>query len=108
MEEQLRKLKSKSIISLILALLALTWQFINYTTIKEYVSLDNFTSLETIIIYSSYLFLVILFLSIISLSFTTFRVSMKYGSEKKKLEKEFNKDVQKIEEKANTELDQEI
>ncbi len=108
MEEQLRKLKSKSIISLILALLALTWQFINYITIKEYVSLDNFTSFETIIIYSSYLFLVILFLSIISLSFTAFRVSIKYSSEKKKMEKELKKEITKVKENTNTELDREI
>lgn len=107
MEEQLRKLKSKSIISIILALLALTWQFINYTTIKEYVTLDNFTSFETIIIYSSYLFLVILFLSIISLSFTAFRVSIKYGSEKKKIAKELEKEIPKTEEITNTELDKE-
>jgi hypothetical protein len=84
MIEQLKKLKTKTIITLVLALLAITWQFLNFMTIKDYVPLDNFTSLEVIIIYSSYLFLAILFISLISLSFTAFRVSMKYNSEKKK------------------------
>ncbi len=87
MNEQLKKLKTKSIITLILALLAITWQFLNYMTIRDYVPLDNFTSLEVIIIYSSYIFLSILFISLLSLSFTAFRVSMKYKSEKKKEEK---------------------
>jgi len=87
MNEQLKRLKTKSIITLILALLAITWQFLNYMTIKDYVPLDNFTSLEVIIIYSSYIFLSILFFALISLSFTAFRVSMKYNSEKKKEEK---------------------
>lgn len=96
MIEQLRKLKTKSIITVVLGLLAITWQFLNYTTIKDYVPLDNFTSFEVIIIYSSYVFLGILFLSIISLTFTAFRVSMKYSSEKKKEEKE------KLKAKENT------
>jgi hypothetical protein len=87
MIEQLKKLKTKTLITLVLALLAITWQFLNFMTIKDYVPLDNFTSLEVIIIYSSYLFLAVLFISLISLSFTAFRVSMKYNSEKKKEEK---------------------
>jgi len=94
MEDQLKKLKSKSIITLILALLAVTWQFISYTTIKEYVPLNKFTSFEVIIIYLGYAFLAILFLSIISLSFTSFRASMKYHSEKKKYERENDKIIE--------------
>lgn len=85
---QLKKLKTKSVITIILALLAITWQFLNYITIKDFVPMDNFTSLEVIIIYSSYVFLAILFFSILSLAFTAFRVSIKYNSEKKKIEKE--------------------
>lgn len=84
MEEQIRKLKSKIIITVILSLLAVTWQFLSYLTIKDYVPMDNFTSIQVIIIYSSYVFLAILLFSILSLSYTAFRVSMKYKSEKKK------------------------
>lgn len=84
---QLRKLKSKAIVVVILALLAITWQFLNYITIKEYVPLENFTSFEFIIVYSSYLFILILFLAILSLMFTVFRVSIKYNSELKQKEK---------------------
>lgn len=84
MEEQIRKLKSKSVISIILALLALTWQFLNFITIKEYIPMDNFTSFEVIIIYSSSIFLLILFLALISLTFTSFRISMKFNSDKRK------------------------
>ena len=87
MEEHLKKLKTKSVIVIILALLALTWQFLNYITIKDHFLSDNFSSVEKIIIYSGYLFSIILLLSIISLVYTAFRVSIKYKSEKKKLEK---------------------
>lgn len=91
MEKQLKKLKNKSVIVIILALLALTWQFLNYLTIKEYVPLNNIGNFEIVILYSSYIFFIVLFLAIISLSFTSFRVSMKYYSEKKKIEKEQKK-----------------
>ena len=88
MLDQLKKLRSKSIITIILAMLAITWQFLSYITIKDFVPMDNFTSIEVIIIYSSYIFLAILFFSILSLSFTAFRVALKYKSEMKQLEKE--------------------
>jgi hypothetical protein len=88
MEEQLKKLKSKTVVSIILALLALTWQFLNYLTIKKYIPFDEFANMELLIVISSYVFFVILFISLVSLSFTVFRVSLKYRSEKKKLEKD--------------------
>lgn len=94
MEEQIKKLKSKAIITIILSLLAVTWQFLNYLTIKDYVPMDNFTSIEVIIIYSSYIFLAILLFSILSLSYTAFRVSMKYRSEKKKESKKESEFIQ--------------
>jgi len=84
MEEQLKKLKTKSIIVIILALLAITWQFLNYITIKDYFKMDDFSSFEVIIIYSSYAFMVILFLALLSLSYTILRVSMRFHSDKKK------------------------
>ena len=84
MEDQLKKLKTKTIITIVLALLAITWQFLNYLTIKDYLAMDDFTSIQVIIIYSSYLFLAILMIYLISLSFTVFRLSLKYRSEKKK------------------------
>lgn len=104
MLEQLKKLKAKSVITIILALLAITWQFLSYITIKDFVPMDNFTSIEVIIIYSSYIFLAILFLSILSLAFTSFRVSLKYNSEKKKLEKEkdLKTDQKQIEPTSNS------
>ncbi|MCB9211370.1 MAG: hypothetical protein H6612_11870 [Ignavibacteriales bacterium] len=88
MEEQLKKLKTKTIITIILALLALTWQFLNYLTIKKYIPFDEFANMELVIVISGYVFFVILFFSLISLSFTVFRVSLKFRSEKKKIEKE--------------------
>ena len=87
MEEQLKKLKTKAITALILALLAITWQFLNYITINKYMTLDDFTSFEVIIVYSSYIFLAIFLLAFASLTFSAFRVSMKYHSEKRKEEK---------------------
>ena len=84
MDEQIRKLRTKAIIAIVLALLALTWQFLNYLTIKELFKMDDFTSMEVIIIYSSYVFVGILFLALLSLTFTIFRVSIKFHSEKKK------------------------
>ena len=95
MEEQLKKLKTKSVTAIILALLAVTWQFLTYITIKKYMTLDDFSSIEVIIVYSSYLFLVLFLLAIISLTFSAFRVSMKYHSEKKKEEKEKKKEKEK-------------
>lgn len=94
MEEQIKKLKSKAIITIILSLLAVTWQFLSYLTIKDYVPMDNFTSVQVIIIYSSYIFLAILMFSILSLSYTAFRVSMKYRSEKKKESKKETEIIQ--------------
>ncbi|MCW8850326.1 MAG: hypothetical protein OQJ81_10150 [Melioribacteraceae bacterium] len=88
MEEQFRKLKTKSITALILALLAITWQFLNYITIKKYMTLDDFTSFEVIIVYSSYIFLAIFLIAFLSLTFSVFRASMKYHSEKRKEEKQ--------------------
>ena len=88
MEEQLKKLKTKSITAMILALLAITWQFLNYITIKKYMTLDDFSSFEVIIVYSSYIFLAIFFLVFLSLTFSVFRASMKYHSEKRKEEKQ--------------------
>jgi cbb3-type cytochrome oxidase subunit 3 len=88
MEEQLKKLKTKSITALILALLAITWQFLNYITIKKYMTLDDFTSFEVIIVYSSYIFLAIFFIAFLSLTFSVFRASIKYHSEKRKEEKQ--------------------
>lgn len=87
MEEQIRKLKSKALIVLILVLLAVTWQFLNYITIKDYIQMDDFTSFEVILLYSSYFFLAILIIAVVSLVYTVFRVSMKYNSDKKKEEK---------------------
>ena len=84
MEEQLKKLRTKTIITIVLALLAITWQFLNYATIKDFVAMDDFTSIQVIIVYSSYLFQAILMISIFSLSFTVFRLSLKFRSEKKK------------------------
>lgn len=88
MEAQLKKLKTKSITASVLALLAITWQFLNYITIKKYMSLDDFSSFEVIIVYSSYIFLAIFFIAFLSLTFSAFRVSMKYHSEKRKEEKQ--------------------
>ena len=87
MEEQLRKLKNKSVIVIVLALLAVTWQFLNYLTIRDHLKMDDFSSVEVILVYSSYLFLVLLILALFSLIFTVFRVTMKYKSDKKKVAK---------------------
>lgn len=87
MEALLKKLKTKSVTAIILALLAVTWQFLNYITIKKYMTLDDFTSFEVIIVYCSYIFLALFLLTFISLVFTAFRVSMKYHSDKRKEEK---------------------
>ena len=92
MIEQLRKLKTKSIIVIILTLLALTWQFLNYLTIKKYIPVDDFTNTDVVLIVSGYLFFILLSIGIISLVFTAFRVSMKYHSEKKKEGKAIKKD----------------
>jgi hypothetical protein len=88
MDELIKKLKSKSIVLLILSLLALTWQFLNYLTLKNFIGFYELKNSEIIIIYSGYFFFLVLFIAIISIVFTIFRVSMKYKSEKKKLEKE--------------------
>ena len=92
MIEQLRKLRTKSIILIILALLALTWQFLNYLTIKKYIPFDDFTNTDLVLIVSGYLFFILLVIGIISLVFTAFRVSMKYHSEKKKESKAIKKE----------------
>ncbi len=106
MIEQLKKLRTKSIITLILAMLALTWQFLNYLTIKDILPMDNFLSLESIIIYSSYLFIIVLFLAIVSLVFSIFRISIKYNSEQKKIEKKRLKEANnKIEEKPEDKIE---
>ncbi len=91
MDEQLKRLKTKTVIVIILALLALTWQYLDYLTIKKYIPFDEFGNVELLIIISSYLFFIILFISIISLAFSAFRTAMKYKSEKKKNEKEKNR-----------------
>ena len=91
MEEQLKKLKTKTIVVIILALLALTWQYLNYLTIKKYIPFDEFGNVELLIIISSYLFFIILFISIISLAFSAFRTALRYKSEKKKTEKDKGK-----------------
>ena len=88
MEEQLRKLKNKSLLVLVLALLAITWQFLNYLTIRDHFKMDDFSSIEVVLIYSSYAFLALLFIALLSLIFTVFRVSMKYKAEKKKEDKQ--------------------
>jgi len=90
MDEQLKKLKTKSIIVIILALLAFTWQFLSYLTIKDYFQAESISSMEAIIIYSSYVFLLILFIALLSLSFTIFRVSMIYRAKKKRDDKKNN------------------
>ena len=87
MEEQIRKLKNKAFTVIILGLLAITWQFLSYITIKDHINMDDFSSIEAILIYSSYFFLTIFILAILSLIFTVFRVSMKFKSGKKKEEK---------------------
>jgi hypothetical protein len=88
MEEQIKKLKTKALITVLLSLLAITWQFLSYLNVKKYIPISDFTSMQTIIVYSSYIFLALLFVSLLSLYFTVFRVSLKFKSEKKKAEKE--------------------
>ena len=108
MEEQLKKLKTRSIITFILSLLALTWQFLNYLSIKDYLIKDLLESnSSTLMVYLSYVFFIVLFFSIILLTFTSFRVSMKYKSEKKKEMKAAEK-AQKEAEKAKKELDKKL
>jgi NADH:ubiquinone oxidoreductase subunit 5 (subunit L)/multisubunit Na+/H+ antiporter MnhA subunit len=101
MEEQLKKLRTRAIITFILSLLALTWQFLNYLSIKDYLIKDLLESnSSTLMVYLSYIFFIVLFLSIILLTFTSFRVSMKYKSEKRK--------EIKAAEKAQKELDKKL
>ncbi|PID56313.1 MAG: hypothetical protein CR986_10325 [Ignavibacteriae bacterium] len=102
MEKRLKSLKSKTIISLILGLLAITWQFLNYLTIKDHLPLDNFASLGAIIVYSSYLFIAIFFISFLFLAFSVLRISMTYKSEMKKLAKEKEQQKKKLEQKPST------
>ncbi len=97
MEEQLKKLKTRAVITFILALLTLTWQFLNYMSVKEYLSKSFFESdSSTIMVYLSYLVFVLLFISIIPLTFSAFRVNMKYKSEKKKERKELEKQKKEL------------
>ena len=88
MDEQLKKLKTKATVILVLSLLSLTWQFLNYLTIKKYIPFDEFWNIEFVMIIVGYIFFLILFIGIVSLVFTSFRVSIKYNSEKKKSEKD--------------------
>ena len=100
MEEQLKKLRTRAIITFILSLLALTWQFLNYLSIKDYLIKDLLESnSSTLMVYLSYVFFIVLFFSIILLTFTSFRVSMKYKSEKKKEMKAAEKAQKETEEK---------
>lgn len=87
MEKQLKKLKSKSIIIIIIAMLTITWQLISYLTLKDVINFEDFTSSQTLIIYTSYFILAIFILAVISLIFTVFRVIIKYKSVQKKMQK---------------------
>ncbi len=98
MEEQLKKLKTRAIITFILALLTLTWQFLNYMSVKEHLSKSILESdSSTIMVYLSYLVFIFLFISIILLTFSAFRVNMKYKSEKKKERKAMEKQKKELE-----------
>jgi hypothetical protein len=104
MEEQIRKLKTKTYMVIVLGLLAITWQFLSYLTIKDHINIEDFSSVEAVLIYSSYIFLAIFFIAILSLLYTVMRVSMKYRSDKKKEEKARSETAAKIPEADNQEL----
>jgi len=98
MEEQLKKLKTRAVITFILSLLALTWQFLNYMSVKDYLKKTIAeTDSSTLMVYLSYIVFLLLFLSIIVLTFSVFRVNMKYKSEKKKEQKLKEKEMKKNE-----------
>ena len=85
MEKLVKKNKSRAIMVLILSLLALTWQFINYMVVtsilKEYTEVGSF---EVYMLYASYIIFILLFISILLLIYSVFRVSMRYSSIQKK------------------------
>lgn len=94
MEKLIKKNKSRAVVVLILSLLALTWQFINYMVVtsilKEYTEIGTF---EVYMLYSSYIIFILQFISILILIYSVFRVSMRYSS------------LQKKEAKNNSQLD---
>ncbi len=101
MEEQLKKLKTRAVITFILSLLALTWQFLNYMSVKDHLQKTiSETDSSTLMVYLSYIVFILLFRSIIVLTFSVFRVSMKYSSEKKKEAKIKEKELKEIEKEA--------
>jgi len=98
MEEQLKKLKTRAAITFILSLLALTWQFLNYMSVKDHLKetlLESDSS--TFMVYLSYIVFILLFISILVLTFSVFRVNMKYKSEKKKEQKTKEKELKQLE-----------
>ena len=98
MEEQLKKLKTRAVITFILSLLALTWQFLNYMSVKEHLQKTLLESdSSTFMVYLSYIVFLLLFISIIVLTFSVFRVNMKYKSEKKKELKQQQKELKEHE-----------
>ena len=103
MEEQLKKLKTRSIVTLILSLLAITWQFLNYITVKDLIPADIFAGeFSIIMVYLSYIFFILLFISTLFLIYTAIRVNMKYNSLKKKdLILSSNKNDDKTKDKIN-------
>lgn len=85
MEEQLKKLKARSVITLILSLLALTWQFLNYITVKDLIPSDILGGeFSILMVYLSYIFFIFFLIAAFFLIFTAYRVNMKYNSLKKK------------------------
>ncbi|MBK7106832.1 MAG: hypothetical protein IPH62_16275 [Ignavibacteriae bacterium] len=85
MEILIRKTRNRSITVLIIAFLALTWQFINYMVVKnliaESITIDEF---EKAMIYASYIIFILLIFAVILLVYSVFRVSIKYSSIQKK------------------------
>ncbi|MBK8946620.1 MAG: hypothetical protein IPM32_15295 [Ignavibacteriae bacterium] len=85
MENLIRKTRNRSITVLIIAFLALTWQFINYMVVKnliaESITIDEF---EKAMLYASYMIFILLIFAIILLVYSVFRVSIKYFSIQKK------------------------
>ncbi|MEE9430919.1 MAG: hypothetical protein V3V16_07770 [Melioribacteraceae bacterium] len=101
MEEQLKKLKTRAVITFILSLLALTWQFLNYMSVKEHLQKTILESdSSTFMVYLSYIVFILLFISIVILTFTVFRVNMKYKSDKKKEAKTKEKELMELEKEA--------
>ncbi len=103
MEEQLKKLKTRAVITFILALLALTWQFLNYMSVKDHLKQTLLESdSSTFMVYLSYIVFVLLFISILVLTFSVFRVNMKYKSEKKKEQKIKDKELKRLEKETKS------